>query len=222
VDRIWERAVLALVVLVPVPALALSGLAVPLPSVVERVAAALVPFSGEPVLENGSAFSAGRIVYTATSTATAEGARRGTRAASPPRRADTAARTPRISAGKMAPSARARATITTGTTIDEPPTTVPEHEAPASLDPTPAPAPAPQDERKPQRNEPGQTDVDVQPTKTPSLSTEPVAVIDTTPTLDPVDTSPQELVTETSLDGTLKDVEEAVDSTRDLVLRPEA
>jgi hypothetical protein len=40
-----ERVALALVVCVPVPAFALSGLALPLPGVVERVAAALVPWA---------------------------------------------------------------------------------------------------------------------------------------------------------------------------------
>jgi hypothetical protein len=53
---------LALVVCVPVPALALSGLNVPLPSVVERVAAALVPFATAPTLEDGAELASGRIV----------------------------------------------------------------------------------------------------------------------------------------------------------------
>jgi hypothetical protein len=46
-----ERIVLAFVVCVPVPAFALSGLSIPLPGVVERVAAALVPWANAPTLE---------------------------------------------------------------------------------------------------------------------------------------------------------------------------
>jgi hypothetical protein len=46
-----ERIVLVLVVCVPVPAFALSGLAIPLPSVVERAAAALVPWADATTLD---------------------------------------------------------------------------------------------------------------------------------------------------------------------------
>ena len=47
-----ERIVLVLVVCVPVPALALSGLTIPLPSVVERAAAALVPWAETATLDS--------------------------------------------------------------------------------------------------------------------------------------------------------------------------
>ena len=46
-----ERIVLVLVVCVPVPAFALSGLTVPLPGIVERAAAALVPWADAPTLD---------------------------------------------------------------------------------------------------------------------------------------------------------------------------
>ncbi len=64
-NRFWKRVMLALVVCVPVPALALSGLNVPLPSVVERIAAALVPFSGVATLDDDTTLAAsGQIVHT--------------------------------------------------------------------------------------------------------------------------------------------------------------
>lgn len=62
-NRFWERVLLAVVVCVPVPALALSGLNVPLPSVVERVAAALVPFATAATLEEDATLAAGTIVH---------------------------------------------------------------------------------------------------------------------------------------------------------------
>lgn len=46
-----ERIVLVLVVCVPVPAFALSGLTLPLPGIVERAAAALVPWADAPTLD---------------------------------------------------------------------------------------------------------------------------------------------------------------------------
>jgi hypothetical protein len=61
-NRVWERLMLVLVVCVPVPALALSGLSVPLPSVVERVAASLVPFASSVTLD-GESLAAGAIVH---------------------------------------------------------------------------------------------------------------------------------------------------------------
>jgi hypothetical protein len=63
VNRVQERLLLVLVVCVPVPALALSGLNVPLPSVVERVAAALVPFAGAAALNDGATLASGAIVH---------------------------------------------------------------------------------------------------------------------------------------------------------------
>ncbi len=61
-NRFRERVMLALVICVPVPALALSGLSIPLPSVVERIAAALVPFAGAATTEDGATLASGRIV----------------------------------------------------------------------------------------------------------------------------------------------------------------
>src|SRR5688500_11832081 len=55
-----ERIVLALGLCLPVPVLAASGLAVPLPTIVERVAAALVPFANADALLADSALASGR------------------------------------------------------------------------------------------------------------------------------------------------------------------
>lgn len=48
-----ETIAVALGLLLPVPALAATGLSVPLPNVVERIAAALVPWAESPALEAG-------------------------------------------------------------------------------------------------------------------------------------------------------------------------
>jgi hypothetical protein len=49
--RRWERILVALAVCLPVPVLAATGLSVPLPATVERLAAALVPWAGAARLE---------------------------------------------------------------------------------------------------------------------------------------------------------------------------
>lgn len=49
-SRLSERVVVALAVCLPVPILALSGLSIPLPTTVERIAASLVPWSDVPSL----------------------------------------------------------------------------------------------------------------------------------------------------------------------------
>ena len=61
-----ERIALLLVVCVPVPAVALSGLNVPLPSIVERAAAALVPWANVVTLDTSAqAATHGSIVHAA-------------------------------------------------------------------------------------------------------------------------------------------------------------
>lgn len=55
-----ERTALALALCLPVPLLAASGLAVPLPGIVERVAAALVPFASADALLADTASASGR------------------------------------------------------------------------------------------------------------------------------------------------------------------
>ena len=49
--RRWERVLVVLAVCLPVPVLAATGLSVPLPATVERLAAALVPWAGAARLE---------------------------------------------------------------------------------------------------------------------------------------------------------------------------
>jgi hypothetical protein len=129
-NRFWERVMLVLVVCVPVPALALSGLNIPLPSVVERVAAALVPFARAATLDEGTTLAAGKIVrapgHVATSTSDGKAARtsvtvrvRRTATKPQPRRV-------RVETARLAPS-----TLGPGSTIGED-TTVNVPESPAS------------------------------------------------------------------------------------------
>lgn len=49
--RRWERVLVVLAVCLPVPVLAATGLSIPLPATVERLAAALVPWAGAARLE---------------------------------------------------------------------------------------------------------------------------------------------------------------------------
>jgi hypothetical protein len=49
--RRWERVLVVLAVCLPVPAFAATGLSIPLPATVERLAAALVPWAGAARLE---------------------------------------------------------------------------------------------------------------------------------------------------------------------------
>jgi hypothetical protein len=196
VSRFWEKVMLVLVVCVPVPALALSGLSVPLPSVVERVAAALVPFGDTTVLDGASTQAAGRIVLTADTVAVEapvgmQAAATEPRATSPtsdappaapatkPGRRDTATKEPRTG------------TVTSGATVEEEtdaPASAPAEPAPATPEePTgrdPAPAPAPTPAPVPPTRMPTK-----EPTKIPDVSLTPVAdavaVVDTTPVPEP-------------------------------------
>ncbi len=66
---------LVFVVCVPVPALALSGLAIPLPGVVERIGAALVPWANAATLDDASLAASttrGKIVLAPGSTSTVD------------------------------------------------------------------------------------------------------------------------------------------------------
>ena len=53
--RHWERALIVLAVCLPVPVLAATGLSIPLPSTVERLAAALVPWADTASFEENEA-----------------------------------------------------------------------------------------------------------------------------------------------------------------------
>jgi hypothetical protein len=55
----WERVVVALAVCLPVPVLAATGLSVPLPATVERLAAALVPWANTAKLEGDESLTVG-------------------------------------------------------------------------------------------------------------------------------------------------------------------
>jgi hypothetical protein len=57
--RSWERVLVALAVCLPVPILAATGLSVPLPATVERLAAALVPWSDVGKLEADESLAVG-------------------------------------------------------------------------------------------------------------------------------------------------------------------
>jgi hypothetical protein len=57
--RRWERVLVLLGVCLPIPLFAATGLSVPLPETVERIAAALVPWADESALDEGQAFSLG-------------------------------------------------------------------------------------------------------------------------------------------------------------------
>jgi hypothetical protein len=178
---------LALVVCVPIPALALSGLSVPLPSVVERVAAALVPFGGDAVFEDGAAVAAGQIVHApgAERRADAPAARTAPRPATRLRRARQA------SAPAAAPTTQSRhgrparvplAKLAGGTTLEESATTTVA--APTLPETEPAPAPAP----RPEEPKPTQERTKDQLTKTPDVSLDPIDdAVDTTPIPEPVE-----------------------------------
>jgi hypothetical protein len=196
VNRVWERIALALVVCVPVPALALSGLSLPLPSVVERIAAALVPFGDQSALPAGTTLTAGRIVRVAaleqearSSASTAKRTQTGVASRA------TRNRTPVVVTSKPAPVATARAPVAKiagGTTLEETVTTAVEPRSPTGSEaPAPAPAPAPPERKK--EKEPTRTK---EPAKTPDTALEPVSdttdtASDTTPIPEPEkDTKP--------------------------------
>ena len=57
--RRWERVLIALAVCLPVPVLAATGLSIPLPATVERLAAALVPWAGAANVDADESFTVG-------------------------------------------------------------------------------------------------------------------------------------------------------------------
>jgi hypothetical protein len=57
--RRWERALIVLAVCLPVPVFAATGLSIPLPPTVERLAAALVPWAGEASFEADESLTLG-------------------------------------------------------------------------------------------------------------------------------------------------------------------
>jgi hypothetical protein len=194
-SRRLERIALALVVCVPIPTLALSGLAIPLPSVVERIGASLVPWAHVASLDTDTLAASGRrgsIVLTAN--------QRGARASEPESTGATGRTTapaarpqasrPLASRMSAAPAARANAspTATPETAPREPATPQGDGggtEGPSTPAPTtpaeptggtgtsqggggavtPTPAPAPTVDDVPKR-EPKQ-DVDVKPADEP-------------------------------------------------------
>ena len=64
IHRRWEHALVALGIALPVPLLAATGLSIPLPATVERLAAALVPWAETDTLDEGETVAVGgTIVY---------------------------------------------------------------------------------------------------------------------------------------------------------------
>ncbi len=185
---------LALVVCVPVPALALSGLSIPLPSVVERIAATLVPFESEPALEDGTVLVTGRIVSVGGEPAALAAVPR------TPLRTITVRRTStsRMVAWSVQPTPpRARTSSSPRTTPaptppaaapDEP--TAPETQPPAR-DPEPTPAEQPKPREKKDRKQ-------TSPTLTPALDPAPASDAEPAPAEteetkpSPVDESPRD------------------------------
>lgn len=55
----WERVLVILGICLPIPVFAATGLSVPLPATVERIAAALAPWAGEANLDDTQSFSLG-------------------------------------------------------------------------------------------------------------------------------------------------------------------
>jgi hypothetical protein len=55
----WQRVLVVLGVCLPIPVFAATGLSIPLPATVERIAAALVPWGGEAALDDAQSFSLG-------------------------------------------------------------------------------------------------------------------------------------------------------------------
>jgi hypothetical protein len=169
-----ERIVLALVVCVPVPAVALSGLNVPLPSIVERAAAALVPWANVATLDT-HALAAGRgsIILAAGQEADAAGSLDVEPATRQKGQPSTRAHAPRPAVTKVDGTlSLPRADLAGPDTTDRVPVAPAEprnddggHEspAPAPAEPTPEPQPADQPE----------SDLPATPPSTPSPAPTP-------------------------------------------------
>ena len=177
---------LALVVCVPVPALALSGLNVPLPSVVERVAAALVPFATAPTIEDGTTLASGRIVQapdqetrvarsSGTTPATTVRVARHVRTTNPPAAAAEVVRT------KAVPVVPAPAGPSSTFGED---TTAAAPASPAADSSTPAPAPTPPPEEE-EEEKPKSPNRPTEPAPaTPDVGPEPAETADVPPDFD--------------------------------------
>jgi hypothetical protein len=195
VNRFWERVMLALVVCVPVPALALSGLNVPLPSVVERVAAALVPFATAATIEDGTTLASGRIVQApgqdarvgrSSATKPVASVRDVRRAAAPTPQSSSRART---KAGTLLPvSSGASSTFgedsTAATPVSPAPSPAPREDTPAPAE-SAAPAPSANVDEKPKPRP-----TDPRPVA-PEAKPDPGPVTDVDPSVEP-DVKPPE------------------------------
>jgi hypothetical protein len=162
---------LALVVCVPVPALALSGLNVPLPSVVERVAAALVPFATAATIEDGTTLASGRIVQ-----APGQDARVGRSSATKP------VATVRVVRGAAAPtpqsSSRARTQAGTLLPVSSGPSPTFGEDSTAATPASPAPSPTPREDTPAPEESPApapSANVDEKPKPRPTDPRPPVA-----------------------------------------------
>jgi hypothetical protein len=186
VNRFWERVMLALVVCVPVPALALSGLNVPLPSVVERVAAALVPFASAATLDDGTTLAAGTIVRTQRSDAGRPTPARGTRTQVAVVRVRRSASKPRPATRVRAAQPKARVAVSTlapATTHGEDTANVTETPVSTPVADTPASTERPNETKPKERANPTAADVDVKPD--PKLDVDVVPEPEVEPPLEP-------------------------------------
>lgn len=181
---------LALVVCVPVPALALSGLNVPLPSVVERLAAALVPFATAATIEDRTTLAFGRIVQASgqdarvgrspSATKSVTTIRVVRRKATPTPQSSSRART---KAGTLLPVASGPSSTfgedsTAVTPASPAPSPAPREDTPARAE-TPAPAPSANVDEKPQPRP-----TDPRPPVTPDIKPDPTPVDDVVPSVD--------------------------------------
>jgi hypothetical protein len=210
-SRTWERVVLVLFVCVPIPALAFSGLSVPLPSVVERIAAALVPFGHEVTVEDGQALAAGEIVLIADRTRATASPRTRTvpRTVAPTTRAAGSTAPRAVSKPKAAPLAVRTPVVkrSGGTTLEEhAPADEPRAHAPREQ----APQATPVDDQPKQEK----TRVELVPTTSPD-ETKDTEVVDTAPVADLVSEIPLPEPVDETLDELTKPID-LVDPKRDL------
>lgn len=108
--KLGQRLLIVLAVLLPVPLAAVTGLTIPLPATVERLAARLVPFA-DPVPSSGAqpfaAGARGRIVETKDEVTEKTGA---IHLAEPGRRARSESRTGRVKKARKTPAGRTHPT----------------------------------------------------------------------------------------------------------------
>jgi hypothetical protein len=186
----WERAILVLGVCLPVPALAATGLSLPLPAAVERVAAALVPWAEtDPLGEQSTRGSRGKIIFApnerraSTRAPGRQSAAPTTTAAGPAGGPATSHRPVRPAAVTAVAAGRSRPTGAAPVTVDQVRVPAPT----ASADPA-STREAPAGEALPVRKQEPQTQPDAVKPAPPTSEPAPEAVVEPpTPLQDTVD-----------------------------------